>query len=541
MSRGRFPLVSAGLVALGVAVSVAWVYATGGADSLRGLVRVRPALVAPLLAITLMHVAVRFVRWQYLLRRADVRVPARASLSIYLASLAGAATPAYVGEAVRAVFLRRAFGTPARTTLTVLVEERFLDVVALGLVGVATADAWGLRGGLAAIVAVATLLALAARSVARRAGVPADAVRRLSSPSVLLSALALSLVAWVPATLTVHLAGRALGVPIGVAEGMRVFSGATLLGGLTLMPAGLGATGSAAVLSLERLGVDVRSAILVVALFRLATSGLSLSIGAVFLLVELTRARRAAPAAPAADAHFDEIAGRYCEQYSPHVWKLLLDRKVSLIAAPLGSPPQAAGLGLDLGCGLGRQCVEMARRGYRVVGVDASRGLLREAARDGASVVNGSALALPFPDAAFDFVYAVGVLHHLPDPESQTAACREVARVLKPGGRFIVHETNTRNPLFRFYMGYVFPILKTIDEGTERWIEPRRWESAAPLRLAELRYFTFLPDWIPSRLLPAFLALERRLESSWLRPYAVHYMAVLKREPAAPDARGPGR
>ena len=47
----------------------------------------------------------------------------------------------------------------------------------------------------------------------------------------------------------------------------------------------------------------------------------------------------------------------------------------------------------------------------------------------------GDAENLPFPDNAFDIVYAYGVLHHSPDTPK---AAREAMRVLKPGGRFIV-------------------------------------------------------------------------------------------------------
>src|SRR5262249_11489023 len=114
-------------------------------------------------------------------------------------------------------------------------------------------------------------------------------------------------------------------------------------------------------------------------------------------------------------------------------------------------------------------------------------------------------------------------------PDAQAAACREIARVLKPGGVFVVHETNTRNPLFRFYMGYVFPMLKSIDEGTEWWIPPDRWRTVEGFEVADLRHFTFLPDMIPKPLMPALLALERRLEKSALRTYSVHYMVALRK------------
>jgi SAM-dependent methyltransferase len=173
----------------------------------------------------------------------------------------------------------------------------------------------------------------------------------------------------------------------------------------------------------------------------------------------------------------------------------------------------------------------LAKRGYKVFGMEVAQRLAAQAHRAGASVTAGSALALPFADASLDFVYAVGVLHHLPDREAQQVAYREIARVLKPGGVFVVHETNTRNPLYRFYMGYVFPLLKKIDEGIEWWIEPDRWKAITGLRLKRVEHFTFMPDFVPAGLLKYFLAIDRRLEHSFLRPYSVHYMAVLERDP----------
>jgi SAM-dependent methyltransferase len=152
--------------------------------------------------------------------------------------------------------------------------------------------------------------------------------------------------------------------------------------------------------------------------------------------------------------------------------------------------------------------------------------------------VAGSALDLPFEDGSLDFVYTVGVLHHLMGTRDQEAAFGEVARVLRPGGVLIVHETNPRNPVFRLYMGYVFPVLKSIDEGVELWIEPASWRRVPGLVLERIEYFTFLPDFLPRALLRMVLPLERWLERSRLKPYSVHYMAVLRRpvEPSRPTA-----
>lgn len=93
---------------------------------------------------------------------------------------------------------------------------------------------------------------------------------------------------------------------------------------------------------------------------------------------------------------------------------------------------------LDLGCGRGRNLIPLVERGLDVVGIDlSSKGLemaSHELRRRGlhAALVQGSSHALPFRSQSFDFVVAMGTIHHnfWADIESSFA---EVARVLRPG------------------------------------------------------------------------------------------------------------
>lgn len=525
----RLLRLNAVLVLAATVVVLLWIRAVGGFGGVAGISAARPLEVLAMLSLTALCVLVRFFRWQFLMRHAGSRLTERPSLMIYLASLVGTATPAYVGEAIRGAFIRRQFGVPLKVSLFVLVVERLMDVLALALLAAIVANAWWMRGVMAGIFVAVVLLLAAMSWLGRAVGASPKVLRILRRPDIALDAFALSLAAWALTAFHVTLAASSLGLNVPLLQSLRVFASSVLLGGLTLMPAGIGTTSSLAMLQLESSGVPLSSALLIVALVRLTTVGATLLVGAVCLFVML-RANTKVATTDAA-AHFDEIATEYGDQFQPHVWQHLLERKVGLIAGALAAPG-AAGKGLDLGCGLGSQCLALAKRGYRVFGMEVATKLAAEARRAGASVAAGSAMELPFRDQSLDFVYAVGVLHHLPDRQAQSVTYQEIARVLRPGGRFVVHETNTRNPLFRFYMGYVFPLLKKIDEGTEWWIEPDRWKVITGLRLVRVDHFTFMPDFIPAWMMKPVLAIDKWLEASWLRPYSVHYMAVLERDPA---------
>ena len=285
-----------------------------------------------------------------------------------------------------------------------------------------------------------------------------------------------------------------------------------------------------AILELGRLGLDTATAVLVVSLFRLTSTGAALAVGAIFLVRELRDAAVGVAGPAEGTAHFDQMAEQYNAQWSPHVWDLLLNRKVGFMAEALPEPP-AAGVGLDLGCGLGLQTAEMRRRGYNVIGLDPSVGAARRRAATARAFARD--LGVRARAAVRRRVPRLRVRHRCAasPPRPRRAAHRAPGnrRVLRPGGRFLVHESNPRNPLFRFYMGYLFPILKRIDEGTEWWIDPRHWEGVSGLRLERVRYFTFLPDFTPRVFMKPAVLFERLLERGPTRTYSAHYMAVLRR------------
>ena len=95
---------------------------------------------------------------------------------------------------------------------------------------------------------------------------------------------------------------------------------------------------------------------------------------------------------------------------------------------------------LDGGCGMGRHARQAARFARQVVAVDFSSAI-DQARRNTADVgnvdcVQADLLALPLADGAFDFVYSLGVLHHLAETER---ALHTLVRKLRPGGTLRIY------------------------------------------------------------------------------------------------------
>jgi len=102
---------------------------------------------------------------------------------------------------------------------------------------------------------------------------------------------------------------------------------------------------------------------------------------------------------------------------------------------------------LEVGVGTGRVARPLVDLGVRVVGIDASGGMLaRAAAKHLPYLVRGNAYHLPFPDRAFDAALFVHVLHVLDRPE---VGLREAARVSRGGVLAVLDLPSTRPPTGR--------------------------------------------------------------------------------------------
>jgi 2-polyprenyl-3-methyl-5-hydroxy-6-metoxy-1,4-benzoquinol methylase len=144
--------------------------------------------------------------------------------------------------------------------------------------------------------------------------------------------------------------------------------------------------------------------------------------------------------------------------YAPHDYWLSLCGLYDLYAFCLERLGPLHGKSvLDCGCGQGHTSVMLAKHGARVTAFDTSEPDLATArmlAQANAIAIDHRSMPferLDLPDASFDLAFGACVLHHV----DIDAACGELARVLKPGGRALFIENSARNALLMFARRYL--------------------------------------------------------------------------------------
>jgi SAM-dependent methyltransferase len=125
-------------------------------------------------------------------------------------------------------------------------------------------------------------------------------------------------------------------------------------------------------------------------------------------------------------------------------WRFHRDRFLELV-------PAAGRLTLDIGCGEGRLSRDLAALGHKVVGIDSSAKMIAAARELSPELefVEADAADMPMEDESVDLAVA---FMSLMDIDDMTGAVLEAARVLEPGGRFVVavvHPINSAHRLDR--------------------------------------------------------------------------------------------
>ena len=191
-----------------------------------------------------------------------------------------------------------------------------------------------------------------------------------------------------------------------------------------------------------------------------------------------------------------------------HGRRLLLSRIIRELSLGPGSAV------LDVGTGTGSNLRMLRELGFEhVLGLDRSPEAVRFCTEKGLGAVGlGDVRALPLRDRQFDLVLATDIIEHVDD---DLAALRELARVLKPGGRLLLTV-----PAFELLWG----LQDEVGHHNRRYrlrdlLERVKAAELLPQRQFYFNYLLFLPILIVRRLmrvLPLPVASEGEINAAWL-------------------------
>ncbi len=299
--RWRDVALLVGLVGLVIAGLAGLALATGWEETLEGLKSLGFVQLMLLLALSLINYGFRGLRWHIFAGRLGLPTDLAQNMRHFLGGFAMSVTPGRVGELVRMRWIRRETGWPFDKTAPLVLVDRAADLAAMAiLLAIALAlSTTGVSGG-----APVAILALIAAFVATRPALMracADVGHRLSGkrfprlfarvrraanslsafhgPSLLMLAGALGVIGWLAEGYAFYLLLSWMGAETGLWMALAIFIFATLAGGLTGAPGGLGGAEAAMVALLALDGVPLEIALPATLIIRVTTLWFAIGIG----------------------------------------------------------------------------------------------------------------------------------------------------------------------------------------------------------------------------------------------------------------------
>lgn len=290
-------------------VAMAVAFAVWGNDQwLRGLRALGAPVALAALGLFVVNHLLRFGRWHSMLRAERCAPPVLRSFNIFMAGLALQPTPAKAGIAVRTVLLLP-LGVPAHVSLAAYFSERLLDFIGLVMMASLALGAFDTGGRVflaAAIGSVATIgVFMAPRVIAslgRHRATPPRIQRSLAwvgrffeDASEMLRGvrflvfLLLGMLANLCTGLLLWLTLRTARAAIEPLAAQGVVGASHLSGSISLLPGGLGGFELAMLAQLAALGVPAATALVALAIVRIASFWGGVAVGMPLLWVEMYR------------------------------------------------------------------------------------------------------------------------------------------------------------------------------------------------------------------------------------------------------------
>jgi glycosyltransferase 2 family protein len=255
---------------------------------------------------------IRGWRFYYYLGKLGYPVPLGYSIAAFLAGFALTGTPGKLGEAVKAVFLKKDYAVSGTRVVGIVMMERLMDLWGVLLLGSLSLMLFTEWRGVFLICAVALIAGggclcmekVYSPLLDRLGRVPflawpcskilgiLTAARDLMTPRIFFVGLLASAVAWGMESFSLYLILDGLGLPSTVLQANFAYCFSTLIGALSMLPGGIGGAEASMVGVLKLMGISYAEGLPAVILIRVCTLWLAVAVGIGFMSVMLSRIRR---------------------------------------------------------------------------------------------------------------------------------------------------------------------------------------------------------------------------------------------------------
>ncbi|HLC50914.1 MAG TPA: lysylphosphatidylglycerol synthase transmembrane domain-containing protein [archaeon] len=283
---------------ISILVFGAFVFLGGYEDVSRSLLSVAPqTIILVLLSVSLSY-AIRFYRWEFLLKSVGIKIPRKTSLFVYFSGFSMVITPGKVGDIFKSYLLKSTSGIKIRDSVSVVVFERVADILAMSafaLLGAyLIADSLYVIGGVVLLIGIMIMLLHNEKILARVVGPLArrskmgeylkDAYpnfKRLAGLRTLFPVVSISMVSWFFECLAFWIVLQSMGANVDILGAVFVFAFSSIFGSILVLPGGVGAAEGSFYVLLTVLGVTTSVALAAIILIRLLTLWYGVLVGIV--------------------------------------------------------------------------------------------------------------------------------------------------------------------------------------------------------------------------------------------------------------------
>jgi uncharacterized protein (TIRG00374 family) len=236
----------------------------------------------------------RFFKWDYFLRRLNIKIERKMSFLIFFSGLSMSITPGKVGEVLKSYLLKKSNKVKMRRSISVVVFERLTDILGLAILAMIGAFTFVNSLYFLALIMVLIISMISALGLlsSKRLFYKASKLlikmpvvknyvkyidniyknsRQLLSPKILFLSTLLSVFSWSLECIGFYILLYSLGSPLSFTIVMFIFSFSSIFGSVIFLPGGLGAAESSFVALLVLSGLTLATASLATILIRLCT------------------------------------------------------------------------------------------------------------------------------------------------------------------------------------------------------------------------------------------------------------------------------